>query len=53
MTSRRRIARELHDSTGQTLTGLSLRLAVVEGEIASLSRVQDRALTNTLKHSVS
>jgi signal transduction histidine kinase len=44
---RRRIARELHDSTGQTLTGLSLRLAVVEGEIASLSRGARQALAES------
>lgn len=44
---RRRLARELHDSTAQTLTGLSLRLAVVEGEAASLSVDARRALKDS------
>jgi PAS domain S-box-containing protein len=40
-------ARELHDSTGQTLTGMSLRLAVVEDEIASLSGRARQALAES------
>ncbi|MGA8439191.1 MAG: response regulator [Candidatus Sulfotelmatobacter sp.] len=34
---RRRIARELHDSVGQLLAAISMNMAVVEGELSSLS----------------
>jgi len=35
---RRRIARELHDSVGQTLAALSMNLSAVRGEIERMSR---------------
>jgi signal transduction histidine kinase len=35
---RRRIARELHDSVGQTLAALSMNLSAIEGDIARLAK---------------
>jgi PAS domain S-box-containing protein len=45
---RRRLARELHDSTAQTLTGLSLQLGVVGGEVNTLSPRARRALADSV-----
>jgi PAS domain S-box-containing protein len=44
---RRRLARELHDSTAQSLTALSLRLAVLEGEALMFSREAKHALADS------
>ena len=43
---RRRIARELHDSVGQLLAGLSMNLANVRGDIEQLSRTA-KSLTDS------
>jgi signal transduction histidine kinase len=43
---RRRIARELHDSVGQLLAGLSMNLANVRGDIERLSKMA-KALTDS------
>jgi PAS domain S-box-containing protein len=51
---RRRIARELHDSTAQSLAGLSMNLAVIEMESEALSDEARKALRESLalaKHS--
>ena len=51
---RRRIARELHDSTAQSLAGLSMNLAVIEMESDALSDEARKALRESLalaKHS--
>lgn len=51
---RRRIARELHDSTAQSLAGLSMNLAVIEMESEALSDEARTALRESLalaKHS--
>src|ERR1700739_452028 len=40
---RRRIARELHDSVGQLLAAIIMNMAVVEGELSSLSPEANRA----------
>jgi signal transduction histidine kinase len=46
---RRRLARELHDGTAQTLTVLSLRLAMIEGEAAALSPRARQALADSIE----
>ena len=45
---RRRIARELHDSTAQSLTALNLNLAVVNESASTLKRRCRRALAESL-----
>jgi PAS domain S-box-containing protein len=45
---RRRIARELHDSTAQSLAALSLNLTVVETEAARLTEEARKALNESL-----
>lgn len=45
---RRRIARELHDSTGQCLAAMRMNLDAVEKEVASLSPKAAKALTESL-----
>ena len=45
---RRRIARELHDSTGQTLAALSLNLSVLEGKADGLDDQSRAALSDSL-----
>ena len=40
---RRRIARELHDTVGQLLAAITMNMAVVEGELASLSSDAQKA----------
>jgi signal transduction histidine kinase len=40
---RRRIARELHDSVGQLLAAITMNMAVVEGELTSLSPEANKA----------
>jgi signal transduction histidine kinase len=45
---RRRLARELHDSTGQNLAGLSMKLKAVELEAMSLSDAARQALTEAM-----
>jgi two-component system, NarL family, sensor kinase len=43
---RRRIARELHDSTGQTLAGLLMILAPLKNELAALSPTTRKAVSD-------
>ena len=45
---RRRIARELHDSTGQTMAGLALNLSVLEGKASNLDEPGRAALSDSL-----
>ena len=45
---RRRIARELHDSTGQTMAALSLNLSVLEGKAGCLDDQARSALDDSL-----
>ena len=45
---RRRLARELHDSTGQKLAALAMNLAVVDQSAAALDARAKRALTESL-----
>jgi len=45
---RRRIARELHDSTGQTMAALSLNLSVLDGKADSLDEQARAALGDSL-----
>jgi len=40
---RRRIARELHDSVGQLLAAITMNMAVIEGELTSLSPEANKA----------
>ena len=42
---RRRIARELHDSVGQLLAAIIMNMAVVEGELSSLSPEANKAFS--------
>jgi len=46
---RRRIARELHDSTGQTMAALSLNLSVLAGTAESLDVPSQEALSDSIK----
>ena len=46
---RRRIARELHDSTGQTMAALSLNLSVLDGKASCLDEQGRAALNDCLK----
>jgi len=45
---RRRIARELHDSTGQTMAALTLNLSVLDGKAGSLDERGRAALSDSL-----
>lgn len=45
---RRRIARELHDSTGQTMAALALNLSVLEGKASCLDEQGRAALSDSL-----
>lgn len=45
---RRRIARELHDSTGQSLAALSMYLSVVSKSQSALGRIAQKALVESL-----
>ncbi|MGD0128854.1 MAG: chemotaxis protein CheB [Terriglobia bacterium] len=45
---RRRIARELHDSTGQTMAALSLNLTVLAGRADSLDELSREALGDSI-----
>jgi PAS domain S-box-containing protein len=46
---RRRIARELHDSAGQILVGLSMNLALIEAEAERLSGKASRACNESVE----
>jgi len=46
---RRRIARELHDSTGQTMAALALNLSVLDGKASCLDGKGRAALNDSLK----
>ena len=46
---RRRIARELHDSTGQTMAALVLNLSLLEQEAGTLGETARAALTDSLQ----
>jgi len=46
---RRRIARDLHDSTGQTLAALQMRLAAVEESAGLLNPSEQQALADSLR----
>jgi PAS domain S-box-containing protein len=45
---RRRIARELHDSTAQDLAALSLNLAILERSASGLAQTSQKALTDSV-----
>jgi len=45
---RRRIARELHDSTGQTMAAFALNLSVLEGKASCLDEAAQAALRDSL-----